>query len=330
MRALSLSFNYDDELRYLRFRYALLSRLRYLDLHGPISWTIMYLMICCLSQLRKLLLDGPIPNVPRHPTFALDTLGLTQDVPFVVFHRISLFFFVTLTTLGLAVSDEFEAPELCHLVVLRELKLLQPFRGIDGLEQRSVWCDRASAVYIERVLVSAQRLPRLHRLAFLDEPEPEPETWPDLRSKSRAILGALPNSLVVLSLTSAAKKIDLEELDKLVRNPNSRPKHLQDFAMDEAAKGQLPFSADECERDWAANGVRLSWTQCRAHTNVPLLARVEANQGRGPTATATSTARITKRAELIGLGNHACSACYRYGLCQSTRTGALRHFKCRA
>lgn len=330
MRALSLSFNYDAELRYLRFRYALLSRLRHLDLHGPISWTIMYLMICCLSQLRKLLLDGPIPNVVRHPTFALDTLGLTQDVPLVAFHRISLFSFVTLTTLGLAVSDEFEAPELCHLVVLRELKLLQPFRGIDGLEQRSVWCDRASAVYIERVLVSAQRLPRLHRLAFLDEPEPEPETWPDLRSKSRAILGALPNSLVVLSLTSAAKKIDLEELYKLVRNPNSRPKHLQDFRDGRGRQGSVALL---CGRVRA----RLGGERCAAFLDAvprsyerssPGTCRSKSRQW--ATATATSTARIPKRAELIGLGNHVCSACYRYGLCQSTRTGALRHFKCRA
>ncbi len=109
-------------------------------------------------------------------------------------------------------------------------------------------------------------------LAFLNPRELERDAWPDLHSKSASILKALPKSLVVLNLTSAVSAIDFVGLDKLVRDPKSRPVNLQVVAMVyRDAKGSLPYSAEDLERDWADNGVQISWTACRVHANFPLV-----------------------------------------------------------
>ena len=274
MQSLSLTFS-RDELLFLGPQWALYAPLRYLFLHGPIS-PLMLKTVCYLPNLEQLTLDGPfidrLADFRRLPTFELKKLSISRDFPQIAIYRLTLLSFATLTKLTLTASDREEAPEL-----LRELEILQPFRDAEPVKNKhkavkSKTLDaRAIATYVECLLASAQRLPQLRCLAFLNPWDLECNDWPDLRSKSASILKALPKKLVFLNLTSAVSAIDFEGFDTLVRKPKSRPTNLQVVAMDQVAKESLPISAEDLERDWAENGVRISWTQCRVHANFPLV-----------------------------------------------------------
>lgn len=279
MQSLSLTYSHDA-LPFLGPQWALFPPLRFLYLHGPIS-SLMLKTVCCLPNLEQLTLDGPfvdrLADFRKLPTFELEKLSISRDSPQIAIYRLTLLSFATLTKLSLTASDTEQAPELSYLVSLRELEILQPFRDAEPVKNKHKAVKnkpldaRAIATYVERLLASARRLPQLRCLAFLNPWDLECDEWPDLRSKSASILKALPNSLVVLNLTSAVSAIDFMGLDKLVRNPKSRPVNLQVVAMDQVAKESLPYSAEDLERDWAANGVRISWTQCRVHANFPLV-----------------------------------------------------------
>jgi hypothetical protein len=279
VQSLSLTFS-RDELFILGPHWALYAPLRFLYLHGPIS-SLMLKIISYLRNLERLTLDGPLDDrladFRRLPTFELEELSISRDFPQIAIYRLTLLSFATLTKLTLTASDTEQAPELSYLVSLRELEILQPYRDTEPVKNKHKTVKnkpldaRAIAAYVERLLASARQLPQLRCLAFLNPWDLQSNDWPDLRSKSASILKALPNKLVVLNLTSAVSAIDFMGLDKLVRNPKSRPVNLQVVAMDKEAKGSLPYSAEDLERDWAENGVKISWTACRVHANFPLV-----------------------------------------------------------
>lgn len=279
VQSLSLTFS-RDELFVLGPHWALYAPLRFLYLHGPIS-SLMLKIISYLRNLERLTLDGPLDDrladFRRLPTFELEELSISRDFPQIAIYRLTLLSFATLTKLTLTASDTEQAPELSYLVSLRELEILQPYRDTEPVKNKHKTVKnkpldaRAIAAYVERLLASARQLPQLRCLAFLNPWDLQSNDWPDLRSKSASILKALPNKLVVLNLTSAVSAIDFMGLDKLVRNPKSRPVNLQVVAMDKEAKGSLPYSAEDLERDWAENGVKISWTACRVHANFPLV-----------------------------------------------------------
>ncbi|GAA5986140.1 hypothetical protein JCM10908_006427 [Rhodotorula pacifica] len=267
LQVLDLTYT-DAETRYLGRNLAYLATLRSLRLHGPITPKIIW-SLCFLCHLESLTLDGPFSDFTRQPTFTLERLYIYREIPRSCLYRITLFSAERLTTLSLTASDVQDPPDISFLYSLRQLSILQPYRGSKHAEKvKSLDLD-ALGDYVVTLLKSARHLPALNCLAFLNPKSLEFATWPDLRSRSSTIIKALPPSVVVVNFTIAAASIDLKDLDEWVRCVKKRLAGLAVVGMDESAKSLLPASAEECERDWQAQGVEIVWTRCCIHAMFP-------------------------------------------------------------